>query len=117
MHSAALVLYPVLASRGGQVISAGWNDGGYGYLVEIRHDDGSLSRYAHNSQIVVRRGDIVKRGQVVAKVGNSGRSTGPHLHFEVMVDGVPQDPERFLAAGAQAGVRAQASGRGGKPRR
>jgi murein DD-endopeptidase MepM/ murein hydrolase activator NlpD len=78
---------PILASRAGQVLSAGWNDGGYGYLVEIRHDDGSLSRYAHNSQILVRPGDQVSQGSVISLMGSTGRSTGPHLHFEILPPG------------------------------
>ena len=78
---------PVLASRAGQVLSAGWNDGGYGYLVEIRHDDGSMSRYAHNSQILVRPGDAVSQGSVISLMGSTGRSTGPHLHFEILPPG------------------------------
>mgnify|MGYP006290437971 FL=1 len=115
---------PVRAAAGGVVVSTEWHPQ-FGQLLELDHGKGLSTLYAHNSQILVRRGDIVKRGQVVAKVGNSGRSTGPHLHFEVLVDGVPQDPARFLAAGAQAGaqasaqmgVRAQAPARGGKARR
>lgn len=78
---------PILASRSGQVVFAGWNDGGYGYLVEIRHDDGALSRYAHNSQILVRSGDVVSQGAVIAQMGSTGRSTGPHLHFEILPAG------------------------------
>jgi len=58
-----------------------------------------ITRYAHASQTFVKKGDIVKRGQKIASVGSTGRSTGPHLHFEVWVAGVPQDPQRFLAAG------------------
>jgi len=92
---------PVLASRGGQVISAGWNDGGYGYLVEIRHDDGSLSRYAHNSQILVRSGDLVSQGSVISLMGSTGRSTGPHLHFEILpASRGAVNPLQFLPARA-----------------
>ena len=58
-----------------------------------------ITRYAHSSRVLVKKGDIVKRGQRIAEVGSTGRSTGPHLHFEVWVSGVPQDPARFLAAG------------------
>jgi murein DD-endopeptidase MepM/ murein hydrolase activator NlpD len=57
------------------------------------------TRYAHTSKIIVKPGDLVRRGQVVAYVGTTGRSTGPHLHFEVLVQGVPQDPAKFLALG------------------
>jgi murein DD-endopeptidase MepM/ murein hydrolase activator NlpD len=72
----------------------------YGKLVEIDHGNGLLTRYAHASKVLVKAGDLVKRGQLVAYVGTSGRSTGPHLHFEVLVEGVPQNPARFLAARA-----------------
>ena len=73
----------------------------YGLMLEIDHGNGLMTRYGHTSKILVKPGDLVKRGQVVADVGTTGRSTGPHLHFEVLVDGVPQDPQRFLA-GANA---------------
>lgn len=71
----------------------------YGNLLEIDHGQGLLTRYAHTSKVLVNAGDIVKRGQAIAEVGTTGRSTGPHLHFEVMVEGVQQDPAKFLAAG------------------
>jgi murein DD-endopeptidase MepM/ murein hydrolase activator NlpD len=66
-------------------------------MVELDHGRGLVTRYAHTSKVVVNAGDIVKRGQRIALVGTSGRSTGPHLHFEVLVDGVPQNPAKFLA--------------------
>ncbi len=69
----------------------------YGLMLEIDHGNGLSTRYGHTSRILVKPGDLVKRGQVVAAVGTTGRSTGPHLHFEVLVDGIPQDPQRFLA--------------------
>ena len=69
----------------------------YGLMLEIDHGNGLMTRYGHTSKILVKPGDLVKRGQVVADVGTTGRSTGPHLHFEVLVDGIPQDPQRFLA--------------------
>ena len=84
----------------------------YGNLVEIDHGNGLLTRYAHTSRVMVKTGDLVKRGQVVAQVGNSGRSTGPHLHFEVLVEGVPQNPARFLAG--QASAKALAAERGSR---
>lgn len=78
---------PITAARSGQVISAGWNDGGYGYLVELRHADGTISRYAHNSSILVRPGATVAKGSVISLMGSTGRSTGPHLHFEIVPPG------------------------------
>ncbi|MFM8260089.1 MAG: peptidoglycan DD-metalloendopeptidase family protein [Vulcanococcus sp.] len=92
---------PILAAKGGQVLSAGWNDGGYGYLVEIRHDDGSMSRYAHNSRILVQPGQMVPQGSVISLMGSTGRSTGPHLHFEILPAGRgAANPLEFLPARA-----------------
>ena len=71
----------------------------YGNMIEVDHGKGLITRYAHTSRVFVQKGDIVKRGQKIAEVGSTGRSTGPHLHFEVWVSGVVQDPQRFLAAG------------------
>jgi len=85
----------------------------YGLMLEIDHGNGLMTRYGHTSQILVKVGQLVKRGQVVADVGTTGRSTGPHLHFEVLVDGVPQDPQRFLAGpGSNAPVVQTAAVRG-----
>jgi len=92
---------PVMAAAGGVVLLMEVHPA-YGNLVEIDHGDGLVTRYAHNSKVFVRAGDIIKRGQLIAEVGTSGRSTGPHLHFEVLVDGVPQDPAKFLAGGEAA---------------
>ena len=89
---------PILAAAGGVVV-AQENHPAYGNMVEIDHGNQLLTRYAHASKVWVRKGDLVKRGQKIAEVGTTGRSTGPHLHFEVMVQGVPQDPQKFLAAG------------------
>ena len=87
---------PVQSAAGGMVVSTEPHPA-YGNLVEIDHGNGLSTRYAHLSKLLVKSGDLVKRGQVVAWVGNSGRSTGAHLHFEVLVEGVPQNPARFLA--------------------
>jgi murein DD-endopeptidase MepM/ murein hydrolase activator NlpD len=89
---------PILAAAGGVVIEQTYH-GAYGNMVEVDHGNGLITRYAHASKTFVKKGDIVKRGQKIAAVGSTGRSTGPHLHFEVWVSGVPQDPQRFLAAG------------------
>jgi LysM repeat protein len=78
---------PIVAAAPGRVTFAGWHDGGYGYLVEITHDDGTLTRYAHNSTLIVRQGDQVEQGQPISRMGSTGRSTGPHLHFEVLPAG------------------------------
>jgi len=75
----------------------------YGLMLEIDHGNGLMTRYGHTSKILVKVGDLIKRGQVVADVGSTGRSTGPHLHFEVLVDGIPQDPQRFLAGPGGSG--------------
>jgi murein DD-endopeptidase MepM/ murein hydrolase activator NlpD len=89
---------PILAAAGGVVVNEE-NHPAYGRMVEVDHGRGLVTRYAHASRVLVKAGDIVRRGQTIAEVGSTGRSTGPHLHFEVLVDGVPQNPARFLAAG------------------
>jgi murein DD-endopeptidase MepM/ murein hydrolase activator NlpD len=78
---------------------------GYGNMVEIDHGNDLITRYAHASRVHVKKGDLIKRGQKIAEVGTTGRSTGPHLHFEVLVQGVPQDPQKFLH-GRPGGCRA-----------
>ncbi len=90
---------PIEAAAGGIVVAAEWHPA-YGHMLEIDHGNGLLTRYAHCSRLEVPLGAVVKRGQLVARVGNTGRSTGSHLHFEVLVDGVPQNPARFLAGAA-----------------
>jgi murein DD-endopeptidase MepM/ murein hydrolase activator NlpD len=92
---------PITAAAGGIVVTREWHPA-YGNVLEIDHGNGLITRYAHCASIEVALGALVKRGQLVAKVGSTGRSTGSHLHFEVLVDGAPQDPARFLAAGAAA---------------
>lgn len=89
---------PILAAAGGVVVVQELHPA-YGNMVEVDHGNDLITRYAHASKVHVKKGDIVKRGQKIAEVGTTGRSTGPHLHFEVWVSGVPQDPQRFLAAG------------------
>ncbi|MCY4359938.1 MAG: M23 family metallopeptidase [Cyanobacteria bacterium MAG APA_bin_95] len=74
---------PVLAAADGHVRRASWHHNGYGYLVELTHPDGSLTRYAHNSRILVKPGQTVYRGQVISEIGCTGSCTGPHLHFEI----------------------------------
>ncbi|MEG3857868.1 peptidoglycan DD-metalloendopeptidase family protein [Microcoleus sp. herbarium12] len=74
---------PIMAASDGVVTYAEWNDGGYGYLVEITHPDGSETIYAHNSRILVQKGQKVARGEQISEMGSTGFSTGPHLHFEV----------------------------------
>lgn len=89
---------PILSAGAGTVISAGWN-GGYGRMVEIDHGNGLTTRYAHMSQISVQEGDRIEPGAIIGKVGSTGRSTGPHLHFEVRRGGSAVDPRPFLRAG------------------
>jgi murein DD-endopeptidase MepM/ murein hydrolase activator NlpD len=88
----------IFAAAGGVVVVQEYHHA-YGNLVEVDHGNDLITRYAHASEVLVKAGDIVKRGQKIAKVGSTGRSTGPHLHFEVLVSGVPQDPRPFLTAG------------------
>jgi murein DD-endopeptidase MepM/ murein hydrolase activator NlpD len=80
------------------VTHAGWS-GGYGRVVEIDHGNGLSTRYGHLSSIDVHVGQSVKSGQLVGKVGSTGRSTGPHLHYETRVKGSAVDPQKFLRAG------------------
>jgi murein DD-endopeptidase MepM/ murein hydrolase activator NlpD len=82
----------------GVVVKAGWN-GGYGRMVEVDHGQGYSTRYGHLSQILVKVGDKLKAGDVIGRTGSSGRSTGPHLHYEVRHDGQAVNPLRFLSAG------------------
>jgi murein DD-endopeptidase MepM/ murein hydrolase activator NlpD len=88
---------PILAAAGGVVVAAEYHSA-YGNLVEIDHGNELSTRYAHASRILVKEGAVVRRGQKIAEVGSTGRSTGPHLHFEVRVKGVAQNPQRFLEA-------------------
>ena len=88
--------YPVHAAADGIVYSAGWNSGGYGILVMIDNGSGIVTMYAHNSALAVGAGQIVHRGDVIAYAGSTGNSTGPHIHFEVRVNGSPQNPRGWL---------------------
>jgi murein DD-endopeptidase MepM/ murein hydrolase activator NlpD len=78
---------PILATAEGVVIRAAW-DQEYGYVVDLQHKNGVVTRYAHAQELLVKQGDYVKQSQVIAKVGSTGRSTGPHLHYEVIRGGV-----------------------------
>jgi murein DD-endopeptidase MepM/ murein hydrolase activator NlpD len=89
---------PVRATANGKVVSAGWG-GGYGRMVEIDHGNGLSTRYGHLSAINVKVGQAIRIGQVVGEVGSTGRSTGPHLHYETRIDGEAVDPQKFLRAG------------------
>jgi murein DD-endopeptidase MepM/ murein hydrolase activator NlpD len=89
---------PVHTTAPGKVVFAGWR-GGYGWLVEIDHGHGIRTRYAHMQQLTVEEGQTVKLRQKIGTLGSSGRSSGPHLHYEVVVDGKPVDPQNFLTAG------------------
>ena len=88
----------ILAAAGGVVVVQEYHPA-YGNMVEIDHGNELVTRYAHASRVLVKKGDLVRRGQMIANVGSTGRSTGAHLHFEVLVQGVPQDPQKFLQAG------------------
>jgi murein DD-endopeptidase MepM/ murein hydrolase activator NlpD len=89
---------PIHATAAGTVSIAGWT-GGYGKMVEINHGGGLATRYGHMSEIDVSVGDTVRIGQVIGKLGSTGRSTGPHVHYETRVDGEPVNPQKFLDAG------------------
>lgn len=114
---------PILAAAGGIVVTQEVHPA-YGNMVEVDHGNDLVTRYAHASRVFIKKGDLVRRGQKLAEVGSTGRSTGPHLHFEVLVQGVPQDPRRFLLAGkatagpvvASASVPAQTLPGAPKPR-
>ncbi|NVJ65602.1 MAG: M23 family metallopeptidase [Gammaproteobacteria bacterium] len=92
---AALAGTEVVATAAGVVTTVGTKSG-YGKFIEINHGDGYSTRYAHNKELLVKKGDMVKKGQVIAKVGNTGRSTGPHVHYEIMRDGKKLNPYRYI---------------------
>ncbi len=85
----------IVAANAGKVIKAAWNNS-YGYMVMVDHGGGIVTLYAHNSQLKVKTGDIVTRGQTIALSGSTGASTGPHLHFEVRVNGEYKNPKSYL---------------------
>ena len=87
---------PIVAAASGVVVRSGWNSGGYGNLVDIRHPDGSMTRYAHNSRLLVRQGEQVGQGQQIAEMGSTGYSTGPHLHFEIHTASGTVNPMAYL---------------------
>lgn len=99
---------PIRSAAGGVVLSAE-SAGAYGQMVEVDHGNGLVTRYAHTSRMLVRPGELVRRGQVIAHMGSTGRSTGAHLHFEVLLNGVPQNPARFLARGESLSLKAERS--------
>ncbi|MGH8673370.1 MAG: M23 family metallopeptidase [Burkholderiales bacterium] len=93
----------VVAAAGGVVQFAGYHPQ-YGHVIDIDHGNDLVTRYAHLSRMLVEEGAIVNRGRKIAETGNSGRSTGPHLHFEVRFKGAPQNPARFLVSNQHAAV-------------
>jgi murein DD-endopeptidase MepM/ murein hydrolase activator NlpD len=95
---------PIHAAAGGVVVTQEVHPA-YGNMIEVDHGKELVTRYAHADKVLVKTGDLIKRGQKIATVGNTGRSTGAHLHFEVMVQGVAQDPKKFLDAGSKLTVR------------
>jgi murein DD-endopeptidase MepM/ murein hydrolase activator NlpD len=91
---------PVFAAAGGVVRFSGMHPQ-YGYMVEVDHGNDFTTRYAHNSRLLVKEGEVVQRGAKIAESGSTGRATGPHVHFEVRYRGVAQNPARFLQAAAR----------------
>jgi murein DD-endopeptidase MepM/ murein hydrolase activator NlpD len=94
---------PIAAAAGGVVVFAGLHPQ-YGYMIDIDHGNDLVTRYAHCSKLLVREGDVVHRGRKIAEVGSTGRSTGPHLHFEVRFRGAAQNPGKFLVSKSQPAV-------------
>lgn len=87
---------PIMATADGVVTTAGWNDGGYGNMVDIDHGNGIMTRYGHAMQVTVTAGQHVRRGQVIAYMGSTGFSTGPHVHYEVRINGSAVNPASYL---------------------
>ncbi|RLB33908.1 MAG: peptidase M24, partial [Deltaproteobacteria bacterium] len=86
---------PIVAPANGIVTRIAW-DHGYGRILTLTHGHGIVTRYAHLSKVLVKKGQYVKRGETIALVGNTGRSTGPHLHYEVLLNGMPVNPLRYI---------------------
>lgn len=93
---ASRALPPIMASDAGRVVYSGWDSTGYGLTVLMDHGNGFSTRYAHGSALYVKTGDYVTRGQTIMQMGSTGRSTGPHLHFEIKYNGVKQNPMAYL---------------------
>lgn len=98
LDMAATYKSPIYATAPGKVVYAGWR-GRYGRLIEIDHGNGIKTRFGHLNKILVHKGDMVERDTRIGLLGNSGRSTGPHVHYEIVVDGVPRNPSKFIKAG------------------
>ena len=102
MHSgidyAAYFKTPIYSTAAGKVSYAGWKSS-FGKVVEIDHGFGITTRYAHMHKPLVETGETVAFGQAIGQMGSTGRSTGTHVHYEILLDGVPQDPMRFIEAG------------------
>jgi len=105
---------PIHAAADGLVVVAEFHPQ-YGYMVEIDHGNDFTTRYAHASKLLVKAGDLVQRGAIVAESGSTGRSTGPHVHFEVRYKGVAQNPNRFLQGSAASAKVATAKVKRGRP--
>jgi len=86
---------PIIATAGGVVVEASY-ERGYGKFITIKHGDGLQTRYAHASKLFVKKGDLVNKKDIIALVGNTGRSTGPHLHYEIRLNGRPLDPTNYI---------------------
>src|SRR4029077_7152864 len=92
----------VRVTANGTVAIASWQ-GGYGNMIEVDHGNGFSTRYGHLSEIDVKVGQAVRIGETIGRIGSTGRSTGPHLHYETRIDGEPVDPQKFLRAGLRLG--------------
>jgi len=94
---------PVRAAMEGQVVAEGYQ-GGYGNMLDIQHRNGFITRYGHNTAVLVKKGDFVKKGQIIALAGSTGRSTGSHVHFEILCNSIPLDPLDFLPDAAKVQI-------------